>query len=141
MNKQEFHLLVRSGAVVAADLMKRGKVWTVWVGVGPTREDASGEPITATKGQVREWADMVRAYEFIRAAGFKGRVEVDELDQEPAGWTVTVAPTETGQWRWGVLDPEGVEVVGGGGCETEDEAQEAGEAELAAQTGAVGVVV
>lgn len=135
MNKQEFSLLVKAGAVKAADLVKRGDSWTVWVGVGASRADASGEPIRGTRGDVRVWADMVRAYEFIRASGFVGKVEVDEA---PA---VIVTKTEAGQWRWGVLDVEGVEVAGGGGCATEDEAREAGEAELAAQAGPVAVIV
>ena len=138
MKKQEFQLLVKSGAVQSADLMKRGEVWTVWVGVGPNREDASGEPIRGRSGEVRTWADMVRAYDFIRGAGFKGRVEVDET--EAAGW-VSVMPTQAGQWRWGVMDHNGVEVAGGGGCESEEEARDLGEAELAAQAGQSAVVV
>lgn len=63
------------------------------------------------------------------------------VDPAQAGWTVAVTPTEGGQWRWGVLDPAGVEVVGGGGYDDEDEARGDGQAELAAQTQPGAVVV
>jgi hypothetical protein len=135
MKKQEFQLLVKSGAVAAADLVKRGDLWTVWVGVGPNRQDASGEPIRGRSGEVRTWADMVRAYEFIRAAGFVGKVEVDEA---PA---VTVTKTAAGQWRWALIGPDGVEIAGGAGYADPDEALADGQAELAAQTGPSAVVV
>ena len=81
------------------------------------------------------WADMVRAYEFIRAAGFLGKVEVDEA---PA---VIVTKTAAGQWRWALIGPDGVEIAGGGGYESEDEARADGESELAAQAGPVAVIV
>ena len=51
------------------------------------------------------------------------------------GWAVVVTRTRVGQWRFGVVDPEGVEVVGGGGYEDEDQARADGESELAAQVG------
>jgi hypothetical protein len=135
MKKQEFQMLVKARAVAAADLVKRGDFWTVWVGVGPSRAEAGGEPIRGRSGEVRTWADMVRAYEFIRAAGFVGKVEVDEA---PA---VIVAKTQAGQWRWALIGPDGVEIAGGGGYEDEDEAREAGEAELAAQATPTAVIV
>jgi len=79
MKKSEFILLVKSGAVASADLVKRGETWQVWVGVGPSRADASGEPILGRSGEVRTWADLARAYEFIRGCGWRGKVEVDEV--------------------------------------------------------------
>lgn len=138
MKKQEFSLLVKAGAVKAADLVKRGDLWQVWVGVGPSRGEASGEPIRGRSGEIRTWADLVRAYEFIRGCGWRGKVEVDEA---PAGWTVAVTPTTAGQWRWGVVDPEGVEVAGGGGYDDEGEALADGEAELATHTNPTPAVI
>jgi hypothetical protein len=135
MKKQEFQLLVKSGAVAAADLVKRGDLWSVWVGVGPSRSEASGEPIRGRSGEVRTWADMVRAYEFIRSAGFVGKVEVDEAS------ALTVTKTQAGQWRWALMGPDGREIAGGGGYEFEADACEDGQAELEAQSRRSAVVV
>jgi hypothetical protein len=55
-----------------------------------------------------------------------------ETGSQGGGWVVTVTPTQAGQWRWGVVDPGGVEVAGGGGYETDDDARADGESELAA---------
>jgi len=78
------------------------------------------------------------------AAGWDlaARLEVVvEAQPRPARWTVTVTPTQSGQWRWGVLDPDGVEICGGGGYQDEDEALQDGQAELVAQTARPGAVV
>ena len=58
-----------------------------------------------------------------------------------AGWFVTVTPTAGGQWRWGVLDPFGVEVAGGGGYDDEGDALADGEAELATHTNPTPAVI
>jgi hypothetical protein len=57
-----------------------------------------------------------------------------ELEDSPKDWTLTVGRSKAGQWRWGVCDPDGVEVAGGAGYESEGEAREDGEAELAVWT-------
>jgi len=66
---------------------------------------------------------------------------IEDQAPQPAGWTVTVTPTQSGQWRWGVLDPDGVEICGGGGYDDEDEARAEGESELAAHAGPARAVV
>jgi hypothetical protein len=63
------------------------------------------------------------------------RPELLIVVEDPAkDWTLTVGRTASGQWRWAVLDPDEVEVAGGGGYESEDDAREEGEAELAVWT-------
>jgi len=52
----------------------------------------------------------------------------------PLGWKLQVFRTISQQWGWVVLDPEGRDVVAGGGYDTEDDARQEGEAELAVQS-------
>lgn len=61
-------------------------------------------------------------------------MNADDETQAAAGWVVIVTPTHSGKWRWGVLDPFGVEVCGGAGYDDEGQALEDGKAELAAHT-------
>lgn len=42
-----------------------------------------------------------------------------------SAYHVRSVQTEPGQWRWAVIDPEGLEVQGGGGYDSVEEAEEA----------------
>jgi hypothetical protein len=85
MKKQEFILLIQSGAIASADLVKRGPHWTIWIGIGQSKEESATDTIHGRSGEMRTWADMARAYEFVRACGWRGTVEVDEVDEEIKG--------------------------------------------------------
>lgn len=42
----------------------------------------------------------------------------------PGSWAYRIHRTQAGQWRFGILDAERVEICGGGGFPTEEEAVE-----------------
>ena len=59
-------------------------------------------------------------------------LDLGEVEQA-IGWLLQVLPTTAGQWGWAVLDPDDREIAGGAGYDSESDARQDGEAELAVQ--------
>jgi hypothetical protein len=117
---KELIAAVAASQVQRMAVVHRAKRWEVWAHLGPTLEDSSSDRVDPTR-----WDTLDQAYSWIRTAGYPGTVEVDEASGLGLGYRCTVHRTHAGQWRYGVLDSEGVEVVGGGGYGTWQDAQEA----------------
>lgn len=55
----------------------------VWIGVGPSKADAGGEPLTLD-GEPWCFDTLSIAYDYVRQAGYRGTVEVDDAPRSPA---------------------------------------------------------
>lgn len=68
--------LVRSAAVV----QRRAGHWEVWAHCGPTLADASSDRVCPAPN-VLDFFSLEGAYGFIRQAGYRGTVEVDDSQE------------------------------------------------------------
>lgn len=120
MTAKELIEAVEASQLQRMAVVHRANRWEVWAHLGPTLEDSSSDRVDPTR-----WDTLDQAYSWIRKAGYLGTVEVDEAPLLGLDCRFTVRRTDCGQWRYGVLDSEGIEVAGGGGFGTWYDAEQA----------------
>lgn len=79
MKANEYEMLVQAGVVTSVVLMKRGDdEWEVWC-YGKRLPASTKNPIETARGTRRTWSSLDTAYGFIRSAGGRVKVSLDEL--------------------------------------------------------------
>lgn len=78
MTKQELLLLVKSGAVQSAGILRRNGLFEIWVQTDSTGEEPNVGDVHTTRGELRRWSRLDNAYCFLRECGVTGTISLDD---------------------------------------------------------------